>query len=461
MPLTIWHYSGVLFTFLVVFFLSFAAMKQVKKSDDFLLGKKGMSPAGVMGILLGTILGASSTVGTAQMAFSEGITGIFMTFGCATGIAGMALLLPRLKRIHGVNTIPQLLCRRYGQKARPITGVISICGIFFSVVSSNLAMSDLIASLGNTTIFTAYEIIFGLIMVYVLFGGMLGASWVGLFKTVMLYILLIISGIITYKGLFGASNGIALLPDRMIYDLFPKGWAVGLMSYFSAIVGVMSTQTYLQAYYPARDLKSAQQGYLLSSLFILPVGILSVGMGLFMKAYHPELLASQAVPYFIFHYLPPLVGGMGASVLVLGGLGTVSGLLIGLTTIVLKDIVGIFIPNLSEKQALWSGRLFVALIGLGGVSFSFWQHGSQILMWNYLSMGLRGAGVFLPFLAAMLLPRRFNSSLVILSMAVSTAVVLYIQFFTSQGVRSLGYGIATSFFILVIAYWRRKVKRGT
>jgi len=177
MPLTIWHYSGVLFTFLVVFFLSFAAMKQVKKSDDFLLGKKGMSPAGVMGILLGTILGASSTVGTAQMAFSEGITGIFMTFGCATGIAGMALLLPRLKRIHGVNTIPQLLCRRYGQKARPITGVISICGIFFSVVSSNLAMSDLIASLGNTTIFTAYEIIFGLIMVYVLFGGMLGASF--------------------------------------------------------------------------------------------------------------------------------------------------------------------------------------------------------------------------------------------------------------------------------------------
>lgn len=459
MLLEVGHYLGIAFTFSIVAFLSFSAMKQVKQSDDFLLGKKGMGPAGVVGILLGTILGGASTIGSAQMAFSEGITGFLFTFGAATGLIGMSLFLPRLEKIHRVNTIPQVLCRRYGKKARPITGIISIFGIFFSIVASNLSMSDLVAVVANTTIPYAYFILFVLVMIYVLFGGMLGASWVGIFKTIMLYLLLIISGMITLPALFGEQGGFSLLPATMTQNIFPKGWPLGIASYCSAIIGVASTQTYLQAYYPAKDFPSAQRGYWISALLILPVGVLSVAIGLFMRVNHPEILASQAMPYFLFNYLPSWVCGTGAAVLILGGLGTAAGLIMGMTTIVLKDLIEIWKPNLGEKQLLWVGRIFIMFIGTLSILFSFWQYGSQILIWNYLSMGLRGAGVFLPLLAAFALPRKFDSKIVVLSMGISTLVMLYVQFFTSNGIVSLWYGMGASFICLVVAYWKRKGKR--
>lgn len=458
MTLEIGHYLGIAVTFFIVAFLSFSAMKQIKQSDDFLLGKKGMGPAGIVGILLGTILGGASTIGSAQMAFSEGITGVLFTFGTATGLVGMSLFLPRLERVRRVNTIPQVLCRRYGKKARPITGIISIFGIFFSIVASNLSMSDLVAAVANTTISHAYLILFILVMIYVLFGGMLGASWVGLFKTIMLYLLLIISGMITLPALFGEQGGFALLPNIMTQNIFPKGWSQGIASYCSAIIGIASTQTYLQAYYPAKDLKSAQRGYWISALLILPVGIFSVAIGLFMRVNHPEILASQAMPYFLFYYLPSGVCGTGAAVLILGGLGTAAGLIMGMTTIVLKDLIKTLKPDFEEKYLLWAGRTFIMIIGSLSILFSFWQYGSQILIWNYLSLGLRGAGVFLPLLAAFTMPRKFDSKIVVFSMGISTLVMLYVQFFTSYGIISLWYGMGASLVCLVISYWKRRWK---
>lgn len=457
--LSLEFYIGIGMTFLVVLILSFYAMKQVKKADDLLLGKSGVGALSIVGVLLGTILGGASTIGTAQMAFSQGITGIWFTVGCASGLAFLGFLLGRLEKVHGIRTIPQLLCRRYGTKARPITGIISIFGIFFSIVASNLSMSDLISLIFGGTISSSYLILFFLIMIYTLFGGMLGAGWVGLFKVLMMYGLLIISGIIAFEGLLGEQNYISRLSNAMVYNLFPRGWTLSIGAYLSTIVGVVSTQTYLQAYFPAKSISVARRGYWLSALLILPVGVLSVAIGMFMRASHPELLASQAMPYFIIYYLPPMIGGMGSAVLVLGGMGTAAGLILGMTTIVLKDLLLTWNSVISEKCVLWLGRTSIFALGLLGILFSFWQHGSQILIWNYLSMGLRGAGVFLPLVAALLLPRRFDSYWVVVSMAASTLTVLGVQFLTNQGARSLWYGLGVSFIILAFAYWRRYQKK--
>ncbi len=49
---------------------------------------------------------------------------------------------------------------------------------------------------------------------------------------------------------------------------------------------------------------------------------------------------------------------------------------------------------------------------------------SQVLVWNYLSMALRGGGVFLPLTLAVFCPGRLSPRLAVISMLLSTAAAV-------------------------------------
>ena len=59
------------------------------------------------------------------------------------------------------------------------------------------------------------------------------------------------------------------------------------------------------------------------------------------------------------------------------------------------------------------------------------NRGTQVLFWNYLSMGLRGGGIFLPLTLSVFFPGHLKRGWAVLSMAGSTvaailAVVLHL-----------------------------------
>ena len=59
-----------------------------------------------------------------------------------------------------------------------------------------------------------------------------------------------------------------------------------------------------------------------------------------------------------------------------------------------------------------------------GCVFSIVYRDTQILFWNYLSMGLRGGGIFLPLSLAVFKPRCVSGKWVVVSMVASTAVAI-------------------------------------
>ena len=120
MQLTSGHYWAIFLTLGLVLLVGASAVRKVKGSKDFTMGGNQIGTAGVIGILLGTILGGASTIGTSQLAFSKGISAVWFSLGCSVGLIGIAILSPRLCKIPRVNTIPQILCRRYGKMIRPI-----------------------------------------------------------------------------------------------------------------------------------------------------------------------------------------------------------------------------------------------------------------------------------------------------------------------------------------------------
>ena len=124
----------------------------------------------------------------------------------------------------------------------------------------------------------------------------------------------------------------------------------------------------------------------------------------------------QAFPAFILNHLPAWLGGIALGTLLINILGCGSGLVLGASTIVMRDMV--------RRDSLTGLRLaIVGLLALGVVAAHF-MRGSFINDLGFLSLGLRAATLLLPLSFALWLPGRFTSKGVIASMIAGTAAML-------------------------------------
>jgi len=102
----------------------------------------------IAGGISGTCVGGAATVGTAQMAFSIGLSAWWFTIGVGLGLILMAVFYARPLRKSGLETLPQYLIIHFGRKAGPLTSVISSLGILFSAVASALILKVIQSTAG-------------------------------------------------------------------------------------------------------------------------------------------------------------------------------------------------------------------------------------------------------------------------------------------------------------------------
>lgn len=156
------------------------------------------------------------------------------------------------------------------------------------------------------------------------------------------------------------------------------------------VIGVISTQTYVQALFSAKDSATAAAGCVTAALIVIPVGLPSVMIGMYMHAMHPEINAIDALPFYLCIYLPEWLGGIGIAALLLSSLGSISGLALGIGTMISRDIFNDLFGLRDVKRLLWISRFSVLAVTFGAVIFVFHYLDSLVLHWNYLSMGIAG-----------------------------------------------------------------------
>ena len=66
---------GIVIAFAAVALLCVMAVRKVKNSEDFVIAGKKASPVMVAGTIVGACVGSGGTIGTAQTAFTYGLTG--------------------------------------------------------------------------------------------------------------------------------------------------------------------------------------------------------------------------------------------------------------------------------------------------------------------------------------------------------------------------------------------------
>lgn len=426
------HIISIVATLLLVALVGIYSGRKVKSAADFSTAGKKAGWTIVGGTIVGTLVGAASTVATSQMAFLYGFSAWWYTLGSGTGCLLLGVFMTKQLWNSNAKTVPEILSREYGNTASVCCSIIVCIALFLSVIPQVLALSALLSSMLKIGLIVATIISILLMIVYVVFGGVWGTGLAGVLKIILLYFSVILAGIVVTVQAGGVSGFQSMFPPFPWFSLWGKGVMSGLAGFVSAIIGVLSSQTYVQAVMSGKNVKAGRIGAVASFILIPPIGFVSVLIGLFMRYHFPEIASASAFPLFILHYINPWIGGIILATILISVIGTGAGVTLGISTILTNDLYKkLYKPKATDMELLKVSRIFIVLVLAATFIFTYGNLKSVMLKWTFLSMGLRGTAAFLPLVFALFLKGKVNKQAAILAMTVGPIGVLVWKIFNS------------------------------
>lgn len=459
--MTIWHIIGIVVTLTAIVSLSIYSGKVAKE-------KKGANSWIVAGAIMGTLVGGSSTVGTAQLAYQYGLSAWWFTLG--SGIACIILAIFYAKPFHksGNKTLMAFITNEYGKKNGLIASILSSVGSFINIISQLIAATAIIAVVFPKLHLVPSLLISAIFMIlYVVFGGTKGSGIVGILKMLLLYAAMMVSGIMVLifcgglSGFLETVNRINNPENVNFYSLFARGIGTDLGACLSLILGVITTQSYAQAIFAANRSDQGVKGALLSAVLIPPIGAGGILVGLFMRSVHPNIMPKTALTLFVTEYMSPLFGGVVLGALFIAVVGTGAGLALGIATVLKNDVLS-FKSNkiksaLSDKTV---ERILITLTILAACLLSMGPFGDTILNFAFMSMGLRGATIFVPLCCALWCSGRIHKKYACISIISGPLLVLIFGLWKILPFDPLFVGVLASFVVMffgyVISHYKKK-----
>lgn len=457
------HIISIILTLCLVTAIGIYSMKQVKSASDFTVGDRSIGASLVAGTIVGTLVGGASTIGTAQLAFSYGFSSWWFTLGAGIGCMILGFFLAKPLRESGASTGPELLGEVYGERSRLLASLFSSIGIFLNIVGQVLSAVALLTSMFKINPLVAALISVFFIIFYVIFGGVWGTGFVGTLKLLLIYFSMLMVGFLAYNlggGIVGYRSAFEPFPW---FSLFGRGMSKDLAAAFAMLVGVVSTQTYLQAVFSGKDVKASQKGAYISGLIIPPIGIAGIFVGLYMRAHFSTIDPKEALPLFVLQFLPDWIGGIVIATLFISVIGTGAGLVLGVSTMLSQDIYKKMIrPNATDSKVLWFSRASIIGVTVLTLLFVVGNLNSLILKWSFLSMGLRGATICFPLLGVLFMRKFVSPFAGFLSIVAGPSSTILWAIFGPQTIESLYVGLLVSLVALIIgSLFQKKTKHFT
>ena len=366
----------IVFYIAVLFGISFYAKRLAANgSTNFLFAGRKMGPLLVAMNVAGLAIGAASTIGVAENAFTAGIAAGWYNGAWSAGALVMGLFAAAKYREMNCTTVPELFERYYDKKGR-IIAVFGLIIIQMVITSMQYLAGGAILSSLLPDIFSFQQ---GMIVSAVVFIGitLIGGLWAsGLSNIVsvsLIYVGVVAGTVITVSQQGGINAIAAGLPDGP--DWFGPIGGLGLATIVGWFV-VMITQTItaqgpVQIACGARNGAAARNGYLWGAVIIFPIGFLCALMGLAAKVAYPNIKATLALPQIIMS-LDPVLAGITLAALWAADVSTACTLLLGAGTLFSQDIYKRFInPQVSEENYVKMNRAAILGIGLATLWLAF------------------------------------------------------------------------------------------
>jgi len=416
--------------FLLLVAVGYYASRKVKGMEDYTIAGRRLSYPILLGTLIGTAVGAASTIGKAGKAYEVGGIMIISCISYALGLFLFAFIAPIIRRVK-IWTIPDVLEMRYGGVLRVVTAAVLVLAVIALFGAQLIAVGlSVTAVLGGFGI-SYTEAILGagvIMMLYTMMGGLLAVAYTDLIQAlIMIAAVGVLLPIFVTTDVGGAGAAWKMLEPGSghFWGEMTIAYAAGL--FILDIAFCLIDPSLWQRAAAARNASAIRNSMFITSGIYVLWSLVVVYLGLMAIHLFPGLSetaggADSAIPRMIITYMPPVVRGICLAAMMAIMMSTADTALLIAGTTFSRDIVQFYRPQTADKSLLRIARVFIFCIGVLGVVFALNMQGIfDILL---LAFAIFVSGVFIPTMAAFFWRKATRAGAIVSSIAASIAVVV-------------------------------------
>jgi SSS family solute:Na+ symporter len=352
-----------------------------------LASRKTRSAAAFRGTSLGTAaivfasagewLGGTATTGVAEYGFTFGISGAWYTIANGIGVLFLALCFAKLYRSLETPTVPGIVEKFFGVRARVMASALLVLVMLAVGVSQMIAAGKLGQTLFGLDFRLTVSVFTVLLIGLTLMGGMNVIAATNRLHLFVMYGGILLAAALTIHRLGGWSSFVesAQALDGDYLSPTAIGGAKVSSWLIASLLGACTAQAGIQPVLAAKDVPTARRACLLTALVVAPFGLLTAALGICAKimSVNGTLLgingtlvteAKLGLSALMLH-LPPVAGGLVLAGILAAILSTAAPILLAASTLLTSDLYGrVLRPDADDRQLLRAGRITTAASGL-------------------------------------------------------------------------------------------------
>lgn len=355
-------------------------------SAEFFLGSRAI-PAWAAGIsMFAGSISSISYLAVPAKAFETDWEYIMSKIATVCGLMFVAMfVVPVFRRLNLVSVFNYLQVRFH-----PVIRMLSSALWIFMQIGGRMGIvlylpAMAIGTITHTNIIACIVIVGLFTIVYTALGGMRAVVWTDVFQVLVLTSGAFFAiGFVIYRIGLGQvlSTAAAFDKTRMLNFSFditqPTVWAFLILALFDVVLTFPKDQVLMQRVLATPSEKAAKNSVWLFAVILLPSAFMFYIIGTVLFAYYrarpgqlnPLLPIDAVFPAFIGTELPHGVVGLIIAGLIAAAMGTLSGIINSVATLLSVDFYQRVRPDRTERQIVRFAELMSVVVGLVGIAIA-------------------------------------------------------------------------------------------
>jgi SSS family solute:Na+ symporter len=369
-------------------------------TGEFMVAGRSMPAVVVAILLMSEFIGAKSTVGTSQEAFTAGIAASWSVLAAAIGFLCFGLFFAKRLYASGEFTISGFIAKRYGRGAKLVVSAIMIYALFLVNVGNYVSGAAAISSVMRIDLTTAAVITAVVSTIYFVWGGLKSVAYLTIVHSAAKLIGIGILVAVAWKLSGGIKPMAAAMPEH--YFTWKGSLSGGTIGAW--IIGtagaIFSTQFIVQAISATKSPESARASALMAAGLCVPIAVALGFIGVAAKFLYPNIKSLYALPVFLQH-MSPVLAGIVTTSLVASIFVSVCTVALAIASLVVKDF---YVPRFNPTPEVeFRMTRWISLV-VGFLPLVFVLFAPQILALSFFTRALRLSvsvvaliGIYMPF----------------------------------------------------------------
>ena len=416
MPATTWILLAAYLAAVAAVGVAWRRRAQRDEASFFVADRSFSAAWGFVG-LASLTTGGSTTVALAAFVATHGLAGLWLDLAGAIGLLLLGLLLAQRVRAEGALTLPEIVGRYYGPRARRVAGALVLLSeiVWFAllaeatqvVLSEATGLAPVPAIVGSTAVFVLYTALGGQFAVVRTDALQYGLMVLGIPGLALAFTLL-------------RSGGLARVPaDRFAFPTSPTLPASGVLSLL-VLVGLphlVGSDVYAKLL-SCRDGRAARRAALGAAASKVLFGAAVAAIALAATAALPAGPAVATLPRAVLAYVPRPLDSLVLVCLVATMHSSADAVLLSAAAVTARDVLPEARRRISPVALARAATPVYAALGLA-LALAMNRDVLETLKLGY---SIFAAALILPVLAALLLPGAVPTSGAIAAMVAGGAL---------------------------------------